>query len=207
MKDATRITIESYDRIAQQFANKVANLHHTGEYEKFLGYVPEGGKILDLGCGSGRDAKVFSEKGYEVTGIDRSKELLKIARETAPKAQFFEMDILYLSYPDQTFDGIWAASSILHLPKKEVPRCLKEAYNVLKPEGALYVCVKKGDGEKLEPDLRYGPKISRHYSYFQPDELQGMLEQAGFSVLEKKLLKPESEYLKNTEIRLFAKKD
>jgi ubiquinone/menaquinone biosynthesis C-methylase UbiE len=87
---------------------------------------------LDIGCGPGKDAKHFTEQGYDVTGLDLSEGLLKIAKEYCPEATFVQGDIRKLPFPDKSFDGVFACASILHMEKSQLPIVLKETKRVLK---------------------------------------------------------------------------
>jgi len=76
------------------------------------------GYILDIGCGWRKDAKIFSDLGYKVTGIDISENLLAIARKTSPTSQFVKADFRQIPFLEQSFDGLWASASLLHAEKK-----------------------------------------------------------------------------------------
>lgn len=207
MGDYTKETIETYNKTVGEYAKNVAGLHHVREGEIFLSCLPSGGRILDLGCGSGRDALEFVGQGYNVVGADLSEKMLEQARKTCPYADFQKMDMRQLGYSDESFDGVWAVASIIHLPKSDVPSCLGEIYRVLKRNGVFYVCVKQGEGEGFEPDLRYGPNYGKFYSYFQPEELNKMLGNSGFDVLGTAIYDwKDVAYLQRPEIRIFAKK-
>ena len=82
MANETESTIKSYNKTAQQYAQNVANLQKTTYIERFVSLLPANALVLDMACGSGRDARIFSEKGLSVTGIDLSEEMLKIATQT-----------------------------------------------------------------------------------------------------------------------------
>ncbi len=113
--------------------------------ERFLKHVPKGGRILDFGCGSGRDAKCFSEQGYVVSAIDGSEELCKRAREyTGIDVKC--MDFFALDEKD-TYDGIWACASVLHVEKERLPELLGILSAALKEDGVIYLSFKYGDFE------------------------------------------------------------
>jgi len=207
MKDPTDITIETYNRTAHEFEKKAKNLHHVKEEKKFEKYLQPGSSILDLGCGDGRDAKIFSERGFKVTGIDLSDKMLDLARTKVALAIFKKMDIRNLEFPDNSFEGIWAVASLLHIPKKEIHKALSESYRVLKKKGIIYICVKVGEGEELKPDKRYDESAFKFYSYFQPTELERFVKKSGFKILESKKIILDNEYIKHPEIRLFARKE
>ncbi len=110
--------------------------------QKFLTKLEKGSNILDFGCGSGRDTKYFFEQGYNVEAIDGSAELCKLAGEyTGIKVK----NILFqeLSEVDK-YDGIWACSSILHLPVGELDEVMKKMVIALKKNGIIYTSFKYG---------------------------------------------------------------
>lgn len=200
----TEITIESYDKTAAEYAKNVANLFPKG-MEKFFEHLKPGSYILDLGCGSGKDAKIFIDRGYHVIGIDLSKELLKIAKKTVPDAEFKLMDIVNLDFQPNTFDGIWAISSVVHIPKDYVSKTLQSCYNILKDEGIMYVSVKKGVGEEMIPDDRYGG-LQKYWSFFQEEEIKGLLEPQGFKIIENLLDIKDDSYVTNPYIDIICRK-
>lgn len=177
----SRTTQESYDLTAERYAHNVEGLLSFAEMKTFIGLLQKGARVLDLGCGSGRDAKAFSEKGFEVVGIDFSSELLKIAKLNAPLADFYLMDMESFLLPERSFDGVWASGSLLHIPKAHIPKTLYRIRHVLKPGGIFYLSVKKGVGEGLERDSRYGT-LEKFFSYFDEEEIECYLEQSGFKV-------------------------
>ena len=111
-KQFLKTTKESYDETAQDYAQKATQFLLLSQREEFIKMLSSKAKILDLGCGSGRDAKFFSEKGFQLIGIDFSPKLLEIAKKTAPLAQFYEMDMQSLTFEENSFDGIWSCASL-----------------------------------------------------------------------------------------------
>lgn len=138
-------TIDYYNRNAEQFTLKTVNVDFTEIQNKFLGFLPEKATILDFGCGAGRDTKYFLECGYVVEAIDGSEELCKIANQntgTSVKHMFFQE----LNEKNR-YDGIWACSSILHLPKRELVDVFKKMLITLKDNSIMYTSFKYGDFE------------------------------------------------------------
>ena len=164
------ITRESYKITAEEFANNVADLAPTESIQKFISFLPNHARIIDIGCGSGRDAKIFLEKGISVSGIDFSQNLIDIAKSNAPLADFQIMDIEAITFPEAFFDGAWAACSLCHIPKKILPFVLKNIHSILKPHGYFYLTLEEGVGEGLKEDLRYG-HFEKFWSFFEEDEL------------------------------------
>jgi len=199
------ITKQSYQQTAEQFSNNVRDLAPVISIEKFITLLPANPTILDLGCGSGRDAKIFSEKGAKVVGIDYCSNLLDIACNTAPLAEFLEMDIEELSFPECSFDGVWAATSLSHIPKAMLSAVLKNIHLLLKDKGYFYLTVNKGTGEVLKKDLRYGD-FEKFSSYFEEQELRKFLQDANFKILELAHIDKKHPYQINLYLRVFCQK-
>ena len=135
-------TLGYYDSHADKFYKSTVNIEFTTMHEKFLTKLEKGSNILDFGCGSGRDTKYFFEQGYNVEAIDGSAELCKLAGEyTGIKVK----NILFqeLSEVDK-YDGIWACSSILHLPVGEMDEVMRMMMIALKKNGIIYTSFKYG---------------------------------------------------------------
>jgi SAM-dependent methyltransferase len=194
----------SYESSASDYAKNVDALHPHREAERFLSMIPCGGTIIDIGCGSGRDAKVFSERGFTVTGIDFSPSMVQIARITAPKANFIVLDMQSLDL-NETFDAAWANASLLHIPKVAIPKVLADIYSILNHNGLFYIKLKQGDKEGFERDQRYG-NIQKFFSYFEKNELKNFLIDAGFEVLDLFATGKESSYHTHPFINAFCKK-
>jgi SAM-dependent methyltransferase len=206
MDKFTEATIATYDRTFEQYAKNVAGLHHREVAGTFLEHLPADSPILDLGCGSGRDAKIFSDRGYKVVGVDLSSRMLEIAKKEAPLAEFQQMDIRHLRFGYEIFGGVWSVASLLHLPKAEVPQCLDECHRVLQTNGVIYIGVKLGKGEEFKPDTRYAEDAFKFYSYFEVGEMESFLEKAGFNILGSNTKQCFKDYLKHDEIRVFGTK-
>ncbi len=136
-------TLEYYDQNAEQFFKTTADVDFTDTQDRFLQYLQLGSRILDLGCGSGRDARYFLEKGYQVDATDGSAEICRLASEYTgiPVRQmlFNELDA------EEEYDGIWACASILHLPEEELRDVMHRIGTALKEDGVFYTSFKYGD--------------------------------------------------------------
>ena len=141
-------TIIYYDQNAQSFASTTISVNMQTNQNHFLKYLPPHAHILDFGCGSGRDTKYFLSQGYTVEATDGSEELCKIARAhtgiSVKQMLFQELD------EQEKYDGIWACSSILHLPRKELADVIRKMIAALKPNGIIYTSFKYGtfEGER-----------------------------------------------------------
>ncbi len=138
-------TLDYYNSNALAFAQDTASVDFKETQDKFLAYIPSKVRILDFGCGSGRDTKYFLDKGYEVEATDGSEELCKLASEytgICVKQMYFEE----LKEIDQ-YDGIWACSSILHVSRKGLLTVVGNISRALKVNGYLYTSFKYGSFE------------------------------------------------------------
>lgn len=183
MDDYVRKTIDVYDTIAQFYAKRTVDYAPEREREKFIQRIKSQGKILDAGCGPGRDSAFFAEKGFQVVGIDLSGKLLEIAKQKASTATFLKQDFRNLDFSPSTFDGIWACASLLHLKKIDIPNVLKKFYELLQPEGILFIMVKEGRGE-ADVQESISSNLSRHFTYFDREEISKLLKQTGFAIEE-----------------------
>jgi ubiquinone/menaquinone biosynthesis C-methylase UbiE len=165
-----------YNNNANYYENRSKDRVNFSEIEEFCSYLPKGGKVLDAGCGFGRDTKVFFDKGHKSTGIDLSSGLLKIAKEKYPEINFVKGNLLRLPFENESFDGIWAHSSLVHVEKNsQIKKILDEFNRVLKPGSILHVTVKaKGSTEK-EGETRF-------FRYDEPNDWHVFLEMSGFFV-------------------------
>lgn len=138
-------TIQFYNDNAASFNTDTRTVNFTETQNKFLHYLKPEGKIMDLGCGSGRDTKYFIQKGFQVDAADGSIELCKIASEFTGQ-EVKQMLFQELSYAN-TYDGIWACASILHLPYEELKTVFQKVADALKDTGIFYTSFKYGEGE------------------------------------------------------------
>ena len=136
-------TIRFYNENATQFVGTTANADMSEARERFLSHIPEGGRILDWGCGSGRDTLAFLQKGYQVDAVDASYEMCKLASE----ATGIEVQCEYFENlePGHRYDGIWACASLLHVELEALPETLETARHALKAGGVFYLSFKYGD--------------------------------------------------------------
>ncbi len=200
------ITKESYQATAQQFAHNVANLAPIGSIEKFIKLLTPKAKIIDLGCGSGRDAKIFTSMGADVLGVDYCSNLIDIAKSHAPLANFKLMDIETMDFQASSFDGVWSACSLAHISKKILPDVLKKINFILKENGYFYLALKKGSGEILEHDSRYDGDFKKFWSFFEEDELKNILQEAQFKILEFDTVEKSHTYQTHSAFRVFCQK-
>ena len=154
------------DNAAHYFAETVA-MDISANRGRFLKLIPKCGHILDLGCGSGRDSNFFLKNGYEVTPLDASAELAKLAGNFIGEP-VVNQSIQKIAYSN-LFDGIWACASLLHCAKSEMNDVLHRISNALKPLGIVYMSFKLGVGERVDEKGRF-------FNDYTDKELQGLLD-------------------------------
>ena len=171
MCDTTRY----YEDHSMVFFEETVCADVTPLYERFLKYVPEGGKILDLGCGSGRDVKAFRERGYVAEGVDRSEELCKLASEYTG-VEIKQMDFAQLNSVAE-YDAVWACASLLHVSCEELPKIIELIRRALKSSGVMYMSFKYGDYE--------GDRDGRFFNDMTEDKFKGVFaDVTGLSLIE-----------------------
>lgn len=163
-------TIDYYNSQARDYFDSTSEIDLTELYEVFLQYIPEGGRIIDLGCGSGRDVKWFIENGYRASGIDASSELIQIARERWGIP--VEVGLIEEWVTEETFDGIWCCGSLMHLDFEEVKQFFAKLKNVMKKNGVLFMSVKSG--------IKTGEdEIGRFFENYTEKDIKALVEYAG----------------------------
>lgn len=147
------MTLNYYQNHAQDFFDGTVNVDMTPLYEAFTQHLPHGARVLDAGCGSGRDAKAFHEMGYQVDAFDASSAMVELAKQhTGLPVQlmtFSEID------GKAQYDGIWCCASLLHIPSSELPAVMQKLADALKPGGVWYVSFKYGNGERMQGERRF----------------------------------------------------
>ena len=139
-------TLEYYTANAARFFADTVAVDMSALHVRFLATIPAGGLILDAGCGSGRDAKAFKDRGYRVHAFDASPNLARMASEWVGQhvqvCQFHDFD------ERDRYDGIWACASLLHVREGSMVDVLARLWAALKPEGVLYLSFKLGEGQR-----------------------------------------------------------
>ncbi|MEJ8857188.1 DEAD/DEAH box helicase family protein [Variovorax robiniae] len=144
---------EYYQQNASRFFEATVNVDMSTLYAAFLAKLPPGARILDAGCGSGRDAKAFALRGFEVSAFDASAELAQLASDHCG----FEVKARTFAQVEEiaAYDGIWSCASLLHVASPEIPDALHRLWRALRPGGCLYVSFKLGSGDRLHGGRRF----------------------------------------------------
>ncbi|HWT76983.1 MAG TPA: class I SAM-dependent methyltransferase [Mobilitalea sp.] len=162
-------TIDYYNRNARLYFDSTVELSMGEIRDKFIALLPEGAEILDLGCGSGRDSLYFIERGLNVTALDGSKELCRLA------SIHIDQDVLHMLYSDldfkEVFNGVWACASLLHCSQEELKDVFIKVIDCLKPGGILYMSFQYGEFAGL--------RNGRYYMDFKTRKMKEFLSDYG----------------------------
>lgn len=173
IKNKIASTVEYYNKNADHFMDETVAVNFTEIQEMFLNLLPHGGKILDFGCGSGRDTLEFLKRGYQVDATDGSTEMCKLATEYTgiPVRQMLFQELNEI----EKYDGIWACASILHLPKNELKNVLDKMKTALYKSGIIYTSFKYGTFE--------GERNGRYFIDFTEESFETFVKQIkGFKI-------------------------
>ncbi len=165
--------VEYYNKNADSFFVGSVAADMSDVQSRFLTFVPAGGRILDAGCGSGRDSRAFLDAGYDVVSFEASEEMCRRASEYIGKPVLnmrFE-DVAY----EAEFDGIWACASLLHVPMDDLTDVLKKMKRALKPGGIIYASFKYGDGTVFRGE--------RQFSDFTEVSIVPLFETVGLEIV------------------------
>ncbi len=183
-------TIEAYNKMAKAYSkDRADSLFWLEEFRTFQRLVP-GKRVIDIGCGNGRDTPLFIENHFDYTGIDASEGLLAIARKRFKDARFLLMDFYGLDFPLGTFDCFWATASLLHVPKKKISDVLLSIRRIIKGDGVGFISLKekRSAEEETIKHEKYGG-AGRFFAFYTLDEFSDILRKSGFSTL-KSHIKP-----------------
>lgn len=179
------VTQQSYTKLAKTRNDDKGDMDFwQPEFEEFKRLLPSG-RVIDIGCGTGRDALLFTnDSNYEYVGIDLSEEMLEQARLLVPQADFRQMNMYHLDFQSNSFDGFWASTSLLHIPKSRIDEALGEIKRILKPASIGFIVLKDGEGEDL---IQRGDDI-RFFALYTEQEFRSVLEHNGFKILTAKTM-------------------
>ena len=159
-------TLQYYNQHAKAYVDSTRDVEFSQTQERFLQYLKPGARILDFGCGSGRDTKYFRNRGFQVEAVDGSAEFVRIASDytgiNVRRMLFQDLDEV------DRYDGIWACSSILHLPFAELEEVLGKMARALRRRGIVYTSFKYGTEE--------GERSGRYFTNMTEAKMAGLLE-------------------------------
>lgn len=206
MTNQTNQTSSVYNKIAELYAKAFAK--PAPYIDEFLTLLPKNAKILDAGCGVGTDAGYMASQGFKVIGVDLSEEMLELAKQKFPQIDFRKQDIRKLNFPPNSFAGILAAYSLIHISKKDILALLKKLCQILKKDGAIYIALQEGKSEETFVSTPFKPDQKLFLNVITFDEIKSLLVKAKFSIIYKyerpAKLKNELKFIK---LFIIAKKE
>lgn len=184
MSDHEKMIVRAgYNEIAERYlswSERVVNDPRARFTDELVRRLPEGARVLDLGCGAGIPSTRILAERFEVTGVDVSEVQLQLARTNVPKATFVHGDFSDLAFPDESFDGITAFYSISHVPRDEHTRLFVRVAGWLKPGGLFLATLGAGESPGWTGEWLGVPMF---FSSYDADENRRLLRGAGLSLV------------------------
>ncbi len=175
MKETSRRTLEHYEATADRFWEATRDHDVSQNLDALLAAIDGAPpfRVLDFGCGPGRDVKALADRGHVAVGLDGCERFVAMAKRFSG-CEVLHQDFLALDLPARSFDGIFANASLFHVPSAELPRVLGELHAALRPGGVLVCSNPRGDGEEGFSGDRWG-------CFFEHARWLAMFEAAGFA--------------------------
>lgn len=171
-------TEQVYDSISRLYADKFSS--PSVHLDEITNRLEEGDRVLDLGCGPGIDSLFLTNAGLQVTGVDISREMLKVAKGINPNATFMLGDILRLDSLNGSFNGIVASYSLIHISKKDMLGALKSLYHILKDGGWIFIGVQEGESKEVILPEPLDPKQDMFLNIMSKKEIKQLIKSVGF---------------------------
>ena len=175
LRQISRVTIAHYDQWAEDYREGTCD-HDVSQNRAALLEAIEGDppySILDLGCGPGRDLRIFRSLSHDAVGLDGSKEFVAMARSYS-QCEVLHQDFLAMTLPQSRFDGVFANAALFHVPSQELAKILGELFTTLRPRGVLFCSNPRGNNEE-------GLSGDRFSCFFDLDTWSTYVTAAGFS--------------------------
>lgn len=183
-------TRQTYDNLAPIW-NDICIPHYKDSFWCCFTSLLKGERVLDVGCGTARDAELVLSEGFGYTGIDFSEEMLAVGRQNFAKeisdgtVMLKQMNMCELALAPDSFDGFLAIASLMHVPRQNLGVVIKEICRVIKRGGAGFVATPHGTYEGMyegnDPTLESGNTLS---ICWLPEQLVPLFENNGFAVID-----------------------
>ena len=154
MPDHKDTTLDFYEQNAHRYATRTDKIDITDIHQLFLAELTPADRVLDLGCGPGRDAELFQDLGYRVTCVDGSAAMCDLARQRGLR-DVRQANFDTFTAPADSFDAIWSMAAMLHVPWDEMPALLNRYADMLKVGGVFYMSFKALEEAGCDADGRY----------------------------------------------------
>jgi len=173
-------TIDTYNQLAKEYDKETADFWERFP-KTFINKFIESthGRVLDIGSGPGRDGLMLKKCGLDVVCLDASEAMIKISKEKGLDS--IVGDFNSLPFPDRSFDGIWAYTSLLHTPKAEIDKPLSEIERILKNDGIFGLGLIEGETELYRESSGVGKP--RWFSFYTKEEIEKLLNKYEFQII------------------------
>ncbi|QID16696.1 class I SAM-dependent methyltransferase [Nitrogeniibacter mangrovi] len=173
-----RATLSHYEAHAEPYREGTADHDVSQNVDALLraidGVPPY--RILDLGCGPGRDLRTFRDLGHEAVGLDGARAFVDMARSDTG-CEVWHQNFIALELPPDHFDGVFANAALFHTPRDRLPALLRAVHATLRPRGVLFCSNPRGDNQEGLNGTRYG-------CYYDWPTWHALVSAAGFTEVE-----------------------
>ena len=188
-------TINTYNNIVDEYIEyfNSKDMHGNVQFQKeidiLIDNLDEGSRILDVGTATGDYPKYLTEKcdkNFEVIGIDSSENMIKVAKEKAPKAEFKVMDMRYLDFPDNHFDAIICFATLIHVDDKTAIEVMNKFDSLLKEKGILIINVMEHLEGKKEIYIKepFNPKYNTYFNRYSKDFFTNWFRKNNYKIID-----------------------
>jgi ubiquinone/menaquinone biosynthesis C-methylase UbiE len=177
LTEKEKATIGFYDREAKSWDAQHPVRLYWGEMETFFKNLPNNSRVLEIGCGTARDAQDYLLRNYRYVGTDISESFINEGSKLNPGKDFVLQSAYEMSFASDCFAGFWVAATLLHIPKDRINEVLNSICRVVQNEGVGFISLKQGVGEKEDEEGRW-------FSYYSQNEFTEILMNNNFSVVE-----------------------
>jgi len=187
--DMDKQTINTYNKMAKEYDDETVDFWDRFPrtfLDKFIEL--SGNKIVDVGSGPGRDGLLIQQSGKEVVCVDASEAMVKLSSERGLESILAEFN--NLPFENESFDGVWSYTALLHTPKKSIDTPLQEIFRILKPSGIFALGLIEGDTEEYKESS--GVDLPRWFSFYEKDEVEIICKKHGFEPVYFETFKPGS---------------
>jgi len=180
MSSKEKIVRKGYNRIAKEYQADRHIFDQREELETLATLLAKGAKVLDVGCGAGVPVTSFLvDSGLDVVGVDFAEGMLELARENVPRAEYVKGSMTRLGFKSNSFDGLTAFYSIIHVPRESHFSLFEDFHRILRPEGVMLICMGPDDWEVVEE--YYGADM--FWSHYSPEKTLQLVEDALFRII------------------------
>lgn len=183
-------TIDTYDQLAEEYDKETADFWAQFPrtfFDAFLVHL-KGKEVLSVGSGPGRDSTILQTLGLRMSCLDASETMVRLSRGRGLHSILG--DFTHMPFDAERFDGVWAYTSLLHVPKSEIAQSMREIRRVMKQGGTLALDMIEGEGEQYRESS--GMEAPRWFSFYTKPEIEQLLKDHGFEIVHIEEFKPRS---------------